>query len=1035
MEAVGAIHAHDSGTSPDNGYNGMIRVTRPPASGQYINMTRAGNTVWSLGMVYNTNNFAIGQGAGTDSSFTSPAFTIDNTGNVGIGTTTPMATLAVAGTQGAPATSGTTPTAIARFETNSGNGEVLDIGGLSAGPVWLQVYNRTNLATNYSMIFQPNGGSVGIGTTSPVSRLDVNGGISAGSYAGINAAPTNGMIISGNVGIGTYTPAAQLQVTGVDATPSNYALQVGGSGGPSFFVRDDGSVGIGTTPTGNTLTVSGATFLNGTNSNLALYSSSGYGLVGPMSGGTSWSLGYSNGSSLSFSNTALTWTSLGNVGIGTTNPTKPLTLNYFSNAGGSGEIGLQLQNTSAFNSTQLAFNASNLWSFVADGTSATGRFYLINYTTGKSPLIMNNSGYVGMGIDPQQELHIKSNGGDTRINIQSGHEIQSAHLMLTNGWYGNQVYKTAIVGAGVGNWSQSDLHFVLNSENNNNNYVVGTDTKMIVKNNGNVGIGTTSPSIGYTSPGSVLQSAGFVSSFRTGDVGYHLYNNGAASEWLIRQPAHATSDNLFFSTQVGATVTDRMVITNSGNVGIGTTAPATLMEAVGAIHAHDSGTSPDNGYNGMIRVTRPPASGQYINMTRAGNTVWSLGMVYNTNNFAIGQGAGTDSSFTSPAFTIDNTGNVGIGTSSPAGMLHVAGATSVFGAGEASATPGAATIRGANATGSNIFGSNLTIQASNGTGTGGSGSIFFQTAPVAATGSAANTLATALSITSSGNVGIGTTSPVSPLNVNASGMGLTHTNGSLKLETYVDATSTWFGADTTALNLFSFGYGFADMTLNNGLVGIGTTSPSMALDVVSPTNTNAIVVGPSSGTSSSGDVTGIGFRLRNTSGGAMNFGAPGPDSLIGGVVQGTGNTSGLAFYTRASNVSMPERMRIDNNGNVGIGTATPTTKLTVNGGQILSTVFNAGASTSIDWNNGNVQYTSANCGAITLSNTLEGGAYTLIVTGATSGTCTFSQTVPDSTMATYKFSPVNAATTASSTSTYTMIRAGNILYISWITGF
>ena len=114
-----------------------------------------------------------------------------------------------------------------------------------------------------------------------------------------------------------------------------------------------------------------------------------------------------------------------------------------------------------------------------------------------------------------------------------------------------------------------------------NGLIAGTN--QLVLSGGNVGIGTTSPSIGYTSPGSVLQSAGFVSSFRTGDVGYHLYNNGAASEWLIRQPAHATSDNLFFSTQVGATVTDRMVITNSGNVGIGTTSPSYMLHVNGSV--------------------------------------------------------------------------------------------------------------------------------------------------------------------------------------------------------------------------------------------------------------------------------------------------------------------------------------------------------------------------------------------------------------------------------------------------------------------
>lgn len=45
---------------------------------------------------------------------------------------------------------------------------------------------------------------VGIGTISfvPVSKLDVLGNVTVGaSYAGVNAAPSNGLIVQGNVGI------------------------------------------------------------------------------------------------------------------------------------------------------------------------------------------------------------------------------------------------------------------------------------------------------------------------------------------------------------------------------------------------------------------------------------------------------------------------------------------------------------------------------------------------------------------------------------------------------------------------------------------------------------------------------------------------------------------------------------------------------------------------------------------------------------------------------------------------------------------
>ena len=47
-------------------------------------------------------------------------------------------------------------------------------------------------------------GSLGIGTTSPGSSLQMNGGEAVG-YATNTAAPSNGLAVSGNVAVGTTT--------------------------------------------------------------------------------------------------------------------------------------------------------------------------------------------------------------------------------------------------------------------------------------------------------------------------------------------------------------------------------------------------------------------------------------------------------------------------------------------------------------------------------------------------------------------------------------------------------------------------------------------------------------------------------------------------------------------------------------------------------------------------------------------------------------------------------------------------------------
>ena len=146
-----------------------------------------------------------------------------NSGNVGIGTSTVNMPLSFASTLG---------NKIALWGNSTSSHYGLGIQG-----ALLQVYASAmgdNIAfgygssTDFTETMRIKGsGDVGIGTTDPKNKLDVEGGLAIGStYSGTNTAPTDGVLIEGNVGIGTTDPKAKLDVNG-DIYFSNANLPVG----------------------------------------------------------------------------------------------------------------------------------------------------------------------------------------------------------------------------------------------------------------------------------------------------------------------------------------------------------------------------------------------------------------------------------------------------------------------------------------------------------------------------------------------------------------------------------------------------------------------------------------------------------------------------------------------------------------------------------------------------------------------------------------------------------------------------------------
>ncbi|MGZ3789983.1 MAG: hypothetical protein ACXVLQ_15710 [Bacteriovorax sp.] len=96
----------------------------------------------------------------------------------------------------------------------------------------------------------------------------------------------------------------------------------------------------------------------------------------------------------------------------------------------------------------------------------------------------------------------------------------------------------------------------------------------------------------------------------------------------------------------------------------------------------------------------------------------------------------------------------------------------------------------------------------------------------------------------------------------------------------------------------------------------------------------------------------------------------------------------------------------------------------------ITSIFDNGTSLNFDLNNGVTQFTAASCGAATLTNMANGGTYTIIIKGTTSATCTFTQTG-----LTFRYVPGNTATVSNSMTVYSFLRAGNDVFVNWVTGY
>ena len=425
----------------------------------------------------------------------------------------------------------------------------------------------------------------------------------------------------------------------------------------------------------------------------------------------------------------------------------------------------------------------------------------------------------------------------------------------------------------------------------------GTSEKMRITSAGNVGIGTTNPATKLdvkitTSNRTTLEPVLSVSANGNGPyTGFgpkisfssNIYYGASTGNPVgiietayigaVMGSDYANDSDLVFATRQNATnVDEKMRITSSGNVGIGTTTPET-----------------------SIHIVRD-STNQQLTLQRTGSATGKYKIYTNTNNLYVNNVA-----LSTTPLTILGNGNVGIGTVSPPAKLYVNAGLDNY----------AAVFESTDAQALISFKDNNSASIlANFIGAITNDLVF-----------GANS-AERMRITSGGEVGIGETDP-SGYWAQAGNLVLSGGNSGLTIKSSTIGNGRIVFTDTkSSLAGFSDGgmihyaHTSESMQLNtngaermridsSGNVGIGTDSPGRPLHVI-------------------GQVA-IANALEATSTGALLFSCDGTSNKIySRTVQNVTGAHPIDFIQTSSTV-----MRIASNGNVGIGTTSPDAKLSV----------------------------------------------------------------------------------------------------------
>ena len=629
-------------------------------------------------------------------------------GNVGIGTTTPSEKLEVTGkiktneiqvttgavdgyvlrTDAAGNTSWINPTDLTvTFNEIDPKISSNDIGKM---PRW----NGTTLIDG---IITDNGSDIGIGTDNPTAKLDVNGSTKT-SFLQVEAGAVEGYLMkTDNVGNATWVNPATISVNENDpqvtSINNNIIPKWNGTALVDGQVFDNGTnIGIGTINPSAKLDVAGNIKVLGVQ--LPIGANEGYVLKSDASGNAGWvnpnTLPISEIDpeiSMNLNNKIPKWNGVTlidgqildngtNVGVGTNSPTEKLDINGKTKTSSlqvtaGATNGYVLQSDTNGNGTWV--NANTLSVTETDpkvATTTTNKLTKWNGTTLVDGQVIDDGTNIGIGTNsPSEKLDINGKTKTSSLQVTAG---------ATNG------YVLQSDTNGNGTWVNANTLLVTETDPK----VATTTTNKLSKWNGttlvdgqviddgtNIGIGTNSPSEkldvnGKTKTSSLQVTAGATNGYvlQSDTNGNGTWVNANTLSVTETDPKVATTTTNKLSKWNGTTLVDGQIIDDGTNIGIGTNSPTSKLEVIGK-------TTTTN-----LQMTNGAVNGYILQSNASGNATWinpsSLSLaetdpqVSSSITNRLSKWSGTT---LVDGQVFDNGTNVGIGTSTPQGKLHIVG--------------------------------------------------------------------------------------------------------------------------------------------------------------------------------------------------------------------------------------------------------------------------------------------------------------------------------------------------------------------------